>query len=48
MRTVIMTKDELQITVDNGRWFAGFKCRWTKIGDDHYRVRTNYIPAGVR
>lgn len=48
MQTRIMTHEQLETTVTNGRWFAGFKVRWTALGPNSYRVRTNYVPAGVR
>ena len=48
MKSLIMTREELEITVTNGRWFAGFRCRWKAISPDRYRVTTNYVPAGVR
>jgi len=48
MTTRIMTAEQLETTIINGRWFAGFKVRWTRLGQNSYRVRTNYVPAGVR
>jgi hypothetical protein len=48
MTTRIMTTEQLETTIINGRWFAGFKARWKKLGTDSYRVTTNYVPAGVR
>jgi len=49
MTTRIMTEEQLDVTLANGRWFAGFKCRWQRVdGTDKYRVKTNYVPAGVR
>lgn len=48
MQTRIMTRDQLETTIINGRWFAGFKASWKALGPDSYRVKTNYVPAGVR
>lgn len=48
MKTFIMSRDQLLTTLTNGRWFAGFRCRWKAISPDCYRVTTNYVPAGVR
>lgn len=48
MQVRIMTAEELEITLTNGRWFAGFKCRYKQLSPDRFRVNTNYVPAGVR
>lgn len=48
MQMRIMTAEQLQTTLVNGRWFAGFKIRYEALGPNSYRVKTNYIPAGVR
>ncbi len=49
MRILTMTEEELETTLVNGRWFAGFKRRWQRVdGTERYRVVTNYVPAGVR
>jgi hypothetical protein len=47
MRTYIMTTEELKVTIANGRWFAGFRYRWKKLGSDYFQVMTNYVPADV-
>ncbi len=48
MQTFIMTRDELQTTLTNGRWFAGFRYSYKQLSPDRFRVKTNYVPAGVR
>lgn len=45
---IIMTREQLETTIINGRWFAGFKIYWKALGQDSYHVKTNYIPADAR
>ena len=40
--TYVMDHDELLALWQNARWFAGVRLRWKKIGEDRYRVTTNY------
>lgn len=45
MRTVVMDRDQLRTTLENARWFAGYRISWKKICENNYIVRTNYIPV---